>query len=219
MAFQIQGFTSANIMEVEASRAARATLRAESAALGHYRLSSATGIMAAGFTAFSAIFQFRWGNNTAVALIKRIAVSMSVDTVVLPAGVSGMDLFVARNFTADGTGGSVITPTGNLNKLRTSMNTSLVSSVRVATTTNLTAGTHTLDKMALGCFTAGNGEATIGKTLIPTNPIFEARHGEFPLILEGNEGFVIQAYTGATGTWKAAVTVDWAEVSDITPYL
>lgn len=189
-------------------------------ALGVYCLAGNSGIMAAGFVAFSTCFSFRWGVAAAkYALIHRVSVSMAVDTVVLPAGSSGLELYVVRGFTGADSGGTTLTPTGNANKLRTSMVTSSVADVRISSTTNLTLGTRTVDNNALGMAYAGNGQAVIGFPLIPKKPLFYAQPGEFPLILEGNEGFIIKGFTGATGTWKFGVEVYWSEVADITSYL
>lgn len=222
MSGQIVGFTQANVLEVDANTlAAHATLRPEDyGALGIYSIAGASGIMAAGFTAFSTAFSFRWGVAAAkYALVHRVRISMAIDTVAMPAGVCGFDMFVARGWSAADTGGTGLTPTTNNGKLRTSMATSAVSDIRISSTTNLTAGTRTLDKLAIGILVAGTGEATIGKQLIPPTLIFDQRPGDMPLILAGNEGFVLNPYVGATGTWKFAVQVDWSEVNDISSYL
>jgi len=58
--------------------------------------------------------------------------------------------------------------------------------------------------------------ASLDGTIIPTGTILwqaEVGDGEHPLVLGQNEGFSIRSVAvPGTGTWMAAVNVDWAEV-------
>lgn len=221
MSSQLIGATTANIAEVEANtRALRGTLRPfDYGTLGIYRLSGTSLVMAAGLAANAPVFSFRWGVAAAkYALITRIALSMADDTVILAAGSSTFDLFAARSWTGSDSAGTTLTPSGNANKLRTSMATSAVSDIRISSTTTLTAGTRTVDRLALACLYLGNQNA-IGAQICSKTTLFEARPGEYPLILEGNEGFLLLCNTASTGTWKFGVEVDWTEVTDISQFL
>lgn len=215
---QIIGSTITNTLEVDANtRAAHAHLRAEDAP-GIFSMSGVTGVMAAGLAAFSTVYSFRWGAATgACALIKRITLSAGVDTVAFAAGTCWFDLYIARGWTASDSGGTTLTPSGNSNKLRTSMSPSLVTDARISSTAVLTLGTRTRDPNAFSSWCVGGG-LTAGARILPPTPILDVRPGEFPLILERNEGFMIIATVPATGTWKMGVKVDWLEVANIDSY-
>lgn len=181
-------------------------------ALGVYSLGMATGTMAAGLAAGSEIFQFRWTDTTKKALIREIVVSAG-GIVGFTAGLVVVDAVMARAFTAAGTGGATATLTTNNAKLRTDMSTTALGEVRVATTAALGTGTKTLDAQAFAAI-AGSTSNVAGTVVIPPTLLFLAPEGEQPLVLEQNEGFVIRAQVPATGTWTAAVTVKWSELTE-----
>lgn len=217
---QIIGFTTANTLEVEKgsgspTNAARATLRAgDYGAGGVFNLAGASGIMGAALTAASPIWSFRWGSAALFALVKRITLSAGNDTVAFAAGLVLFNLFSVRSFVASDSGGTSLTPAAGKNKLRTSMADSLLTDCRIATTGALTAGTRAIDGDPIA--TVGCGvPATIGAPMVPPGTIlFEARPGEYPLVLAQNEGLVLQSggvAIAATGTWKFGVTIEWSE--------
>lgn len=127
---------------------------------------------------------------------------------------------IARSWTADGTGGTAATLTGNNQKLRTGHTTSEVVSARMATTGALGAGTKTFDSQNCGGVTGGiyfdlaAGDAA--NVLIPqTNLLGEFAGGMgFPLILANQEGFSVLSgvVLPATMTWNLVVNVLWSEV-------
>jgi hypothetical protein len=212
---QIQGFTTANIAEVEAAtKALRATLRSEDyGALGVYSLGGVSGIMAAGLAANAPIFSLRWTQASNLMLIKRVTLSAAGDTVAFTAGAAKFDLLVARSYSATDTGGTSILPTGNQNKMRAStMGTTLLADARQSATATLTAGTRTLDTNPIGsvCLQA---LAIAGSKMLDPFAIFDQRPGEYPLVLAQNEGLVLQTTVPATGTWKFAIKIDWTEIS------
>lgn len=213
-ASQIQGFTAANIAEVEANtRALRTTLRAEDyGSLGIYSLAASSGLMAAGLGAAAPIFSWRWGDATRFALIKRVTISAGAAGTAFAAGVGTFNLFAARSFTASDTAGTSILPTGNQNKLRTSMGTTLLTDARISATATLTAGTRTLDANPIASISVGI-PAVAGQKVLDPFALFDQRPGEFPLLFAQNEGLVIQATVPATGTWTFGVKVDWSELT------
>lgn len=213
-ASQIQGFTTANIAEVEANtKALRATLRdVDVGALGGYSMGIESGLMAAGLATAAPIFSMRWGDATRLALIKRVTFSAANSVTAFAAGIARFDLFVARSYSVADTGGTSFLPTGNVNKLRTSFGTTLFSDVRASATATLTAGTRTLDANPIAAV-VGGVPATVGVQLVAPFAIFDQRPGEHPLLLAQNEGIVLQATVPATGTWGWAIKVDWVEVT------
>ena len=110
--------------------------------------------------------------------------------------------------------------TGNNQKLRTSMGTSLVNDIGISTTGALTAGTKTLDTQDLGGVQFGIGTGAITTALnlniIPLTEILNIdASNDHPLVLAQNEGFVIRSGVifPATMTWAFTVNVSWAEVA------
>lgn len=211
---QIAGYTSANILEVEANtKAARVTLRPEDyGSLGIYSLGAPSGVMAAALAANSPIFSFRWTHATNLCLVKRVVFSAG-SILAFAAGVAQFNLFVARSFTVVDSGGTSILPSGNQNKLRTSgMGTTLLGDARISSTATLTAGTRTLDSNAIANAVVGV-PAVAGQQLLQPYAMVDQRPGEHPIILAQNEGLVIQATVPATGTWTFGVKLDWSELT------
>jgi hypothetical protein len=134
-----------------------------------------SGQMAAGLAAGAEIFQFRWapGAGARKARILCVQMSAAVDTTGFTAGAASFDMAVARAWTANGTGGTVVTPTSNSNKLRTSQVPSLFSAggeIRIASTAALTAGTKTVDANPINSMVGGAGAA--GSTIIFPIPLY-----------------------------------------------
>jgi hypothetical protein len=215
MAIQIQG-NSGTVAEVDGTqfRAQRYARRPiDYNALGIYSISGQTGTIAAGLAANSEVFQFRWTDPTRLCAIYRVDCNGAGGITAFTAGFVQMSVTVARSWTVAGTGGSVLTTTGNNQKLRSSMGTSLVGEIRVATTVALTAGTKTLDAQPLGSAT-GSTTATAGEKLLQQEHLFGAAEmaDNMPIILSQNEGIVIRATVPATGTWITSFDITWAEL-------
>jgi hypothetical protein len=222
MAIQIQG-NGGTVAEVDgtAFRAQRITPRpTDHGSLGHYSYGGFTGILPAALAANSEIFQFRWTDATRICLINEVKISAAVSTTFFAAGVPvQIDMVKSTAWSAAGTLGTAISPAALLKK-RTSMGSSLVASgdMRIATTAALGAGTKTLETLSLATL-AGSGPITAslyGQIFAPGSILFraEAGDGQHPLTLVQNEGFSIRSVAvPATGTWTAAIQVDWTEVS------
>lgn len=223
MAIQVQG-NGGTTAEVDGTsyRALRVNNRPlDVGALGHYRLSMATGTIAAALAANAELFQFRWTDATRLAVIQKIMISAGANVAATAAGLVTLEATVARSFTVAGTGGTAATITGNNQKTRTSFGTTLLGEVRCATTAALGAGTKTLDTQGIGNLTMGIGTGAL--TVAPTINLTERMDlleqdgiEQHPLVLAQNEGFVIK--NGATAwpatmTWALGVTVVWAETA------
>lgn len=221
MAIQLQG-NGGTTAEVQAgNRALQISARPlEYGVLGHYLYGGFTGILPAALGANSEIFQFRWADATRFAVIRKIRIAASVTTTFFAAGVPvQIDLVKSTAWTVAGTGGTAISPAALL-KRRTSMGSAVLASgdMRIATTAALGAGTKTLETLALATVLAGGPiTASLNGTIIVPGTILwqaEVGDGEHPLVLAQNEGFSIRSVAvPATGTWQAAVNVDWAEVA------
>jgi len=182
-------------------------------ALGSYAFLATTGTMAAGLAADSPIFSFRWGTDTGtLALIKEIRIAMNSLGTGFTAGIGKFQAFIARAFSASDSAGAAITLTSNQAKKRVSFGSSLVTDARISTTATLTAGTRTKDTLPF----AGLHFAvpvTTNFVILPTAGLWLPNHGgEWPIVLDHDEGIVIQATVPATGTWNGLIQIVWDEI-------
>jgi len=197
--------------------------------LGHYSIAVETGTIAAGAAANSQIFHARWTDATRFAVIYEVQLLEFRDiTTAFAAGVFRFSLEFVRAWTVDGSGGTALTLSGDNNQLRTSMTASLFGAMRIATTAALGAGTSTFDTQSIGAsFGTVGTTPTVGAMYIPSGstgtggqggqgvPLFgpDPGAGEHPVVLAANEGIAVRATVPATGTWIAAVSMRWAEVT------
>jgi hypothetical protein len=224
MAVQLQG-NGGTVAEVDGTtfRAMRTVNRpVDYGANGMYRVSVATGTLAAALAAAAQIFQFKWTDATKLAVIFRIqaqCLPLTLFTAATLTDHTSLDAFMVRSYAAGG-GGTALTLTGNNAKLRTSMATSLAA-INVSTTAALTAAT-TLDtqpfEQSLRKGNRVNPAAATEEVLMAAYDLnFSANveSGRHPLILAQNEGFVIRNRTvwPAAGTAVYTIQCEWAEVS------
>lgn len=182
------------------------------AAPGHYQTVVQVGTMNAGLAAFSDVLQFRWSHATKLAVIRsvRLEVFRAMGTG-FAAGLFRFEMYSARAWTVDGTGGTTTTFTGNNSKLRTGggMPTSSAS-IRTASTVALGAGTRTGDAGNLAVF-GGNVTAAANTVFASQVNLYLPSSFDQPLELANQEGFVIDADVPATGTWQAIWNIAWSE--------
>lgn len=228
----IEGGTSAALMEVGSAAALPAHVTIKPVpydTLGHYAVVASTGTIAAGMAANGHIFHARWTDATRLAIIYEVQMLLFRNiTTAFAAGVFNFTLDFGRSWTADGSGGTALTLTGDNQQLRTSMGTSLFGAIRISTTAALTAGTVTFDTQPIGAtygsvgttptigavyipgpaVTGTGGQGGAGVTLFSRDP-----GGEHPIVLAQNEGIAVRGNVPGTGTWVAAVQMKWAEVN------
>lgn len=184
-------------------------------ALGSYSASHLSGTVAAGISGNSEIFQFRWSDRTRVAMIHSVTLDgLAGSATAFTAGFAKVDLLFARAWTADGSGGTAMTLTGDEAALRTSNATPLVGAIRGSSTAALSAGTKTLDTQPLGLFPFSIG-TVVSAIYVPIPvPLYDERAARHPIIVAQNEGIVVRATVPATGTWQFGVTVRWTETEN-----
>jgi len=221
MSIQVIGSTG-TIAEVDGTtwRALRVTVRPiEYGLRGQYRL----GVQAtAGNKSFTnaSLFQARWFDPNAVALIWGFNVDGPVYTGSSSAGFGNFQLFFARNYTANGSGGTTLTPI-SMQDLRMTMRQSLMADMRMTTTAALTAGTWVLDSQPLGqyvfsvpgavtggAFNVNRGVLLYGCISRVANPA--------PIVLGFNEGINLRGTMNITGGGINAnfgLNMTWSEVS------
>jgi len=181
--------------------------------LGLYTIGVTSGSIAATLAAASPLFSFRWGNTANLCVIDHLSVAVSVDGVITTSVSMPLELVIARSFTASDSGGTAITLSTNNAKYRTSFQTSLVTSARIATTGTLTAGTRTLDAQAEAVVPCVTGTA-IGVPLpFSELSVLYKRTQLFPIVFTQDEGFIIrnQSAGPATGTFQVHVQMRWFE--------
>lgn len=188
---------------------------------GWYHADATSGTIGAALAANSELFQFRFVAGTmSLALVYRVMVSAGMVAVATAAGPVGLSLVPARVWTGIGSGGTRLSLAGNNAKMRTSFPTSQVSDIGIATTAALTVGTKTLDTVGQGNALAHVGTAAV--TAIPPGVLIQKTDlldadgaGQSPLVLAGNEGFIIKTtHAGPAGlTYVIGVTIVWAEVA------
>ncbi len=168
---------------------------------GAYSIVGATGTMAAGLAGAAPIFSFLWQTATAnaKAFIDRVSISMMSLGTGFAAGSGLFEAVMARAFTAADSGGGVLTITTNNAKRASSMDTTLVTEARIATTATLTAGTRTLDAQPFGAKHFGVTTA-VNTVHLPTADLWVPDPTTYPLVLAANEGFIVRATVPATGT-------------------
>ena len=182
--------------------------------LGIYRKSLTSGTMAAGLGAASTVYSWRWGDATRLGVLqKHLLDGLSGSATAFTAGFATVRMFAARSFTASDSAGTAGTLTGNNSKLRTSMGTTLLTDVRISSTTNLTTGTRTLDTDPMGQFTFTIGTAVSVQYAFQITLFGDDVGPEMPYVCAQNEGFIDQATVPATGTWQFGMTTRWAEVT------
>jgi len=191
--------------------------------LGSYLYGGRTGAYT-GAGANTPMFSMRFVAGSAgsaqIAIIQRITINWVLTTGFTTAQEVAFGAYVARAFTGSDSGGTQIVVSGNNQKNRTSAQTSQIATagdMRIATTAALTAGTRTLDSAA---FSVANGWA--GSTLLTTGVVpmsqvvlYENFPGDTPIILQSNEGIIINNLVAlaATGVMTVAVTIEWTESS------
>jgi hypothetical protein len=192
--------------------------------LGHYRGHVFTGNIAAGAGALSELVQLRYTGTGKVVVYSVVLEHFRSLGTAFAAGNFLFDIIKSTSWTVDGTGGGVLVP----EKMRTSM-AAPTSTLRVATTAALGAGTKTLSTNPYRAIrgihsTAINGHQlsaipaaaniTVGYPgAVPLLPAFgDTPNGAHPVVLAQNEGLSVRATVAGTGVWEAAFTVLFAEV-------
>lgn len=183
---------------------------------GAFSLSATSGVMAAGLAANAEIFQFRWTNAAVQQHLRSVRLEAGNAGTAFAAGVATFSMRLARAWTVDGTGGTALTFTGSDQKKRSAFATTLApsgTSVRIASTAALTAGTKTLDSNDFAGLTTGV-QAVAGVTLLTPGTYLWERNtaDEWPCIFTQNEGFVIRATVPITGTWTFNIDMEWSEI-------
>ena len=195
---------------------------------GSYRNFSTSGSLGA-LAANSEVWHFRFpipSGSSALSysamIMRKLQVSIMVSTAASGAALLSLGVFFSRSWSVDGSGGT-LQSVGTLNNSKQRINNARpYSTVRIANTTALTAGTQTLDAQPLSsvAFGVGTGATTTSiatqllnfedGTLIDDDPWALA----YPPCIQIPEGLVIR--TGANAfpagiAWTLSVRSVWQE--------
>lgn len=173
--------------------------------------------------AAGALWEFRWGNASAICLVNRVTLK-ALQIANATAEELRFNLKIARTFTAtDDTNTASILRSGDMQKLNGRKADSLLSAFRESgSATAAAGGTKTLDtdSIAQGSFVS---IATASTTLSGGGyeVVFDFAPGAYseePLRLETNEGWVIslEATKGATQGVVLVMETCWSEVQPYT---
>lgn len=215
MPLQIQG-NNGVVGDVDGTtwRALKTTLRPiEHGALGQYVVDVITG----GYTtlaAGTALFSARWTDATRFAVIQYAEVSVLTTTAFTAGQQSDRSLRVVRAMTSSDTGGTAVALTGNNQKMRTNMGSSLFGDMRFHST-GLVKVAGTEDALDIGLAESFAPAAGVG-FFIDRHTMLDVKDGaNHPLVLAQNEGvrILIPTLMGAGGVQKTRVKLVWAEVS------
>ena len=219
MAVVIVGSSTGNGLEVDTDNNAKVQFRAPAfGSLGCYQTTAVSGAITATLSANSDLFSLQWTNASNLCVIKRIRVSGVVQSTITTAVPFDLAAFLAlgATYTAHDTGGTAISTSGNQTKLRTSMGTSLMGDLRIASTGTLTPGTYTLNTLPIGRVQGFTGTATgtqifSSANLGPVTLFDRSQPGLYPVVLAQNEGIIIQNPLAgpASGTFSILVEVEW----------
>lgn len=216
MAVQNQG-NSGIISEVDSTfRALRNVAKPlEHSTFGQYRVSAVVGLVATQ-AANGTLFSFRWGDATRFCVVESIRLQC-LQTVAATATIwPYFEVFLARGFTASDSVGTAVTMTGNNQKMRTNMGTSLVTDMRFsAAAAGLTVGTRTLDANPIMQLATTQIITTPNPAIAIIERLFDTG-AQHPVVFTQNEGFIVRGPStifGAAGTANLHVEVAWAEVA------
>lgn len=158
------------------------------------------------------VWSCRWTNQVLAAVIHRVVVQWATITAFAAAQAVSHGLYFARSFTAADSGGAAATLTTNNGKMQTSMSTTAMTDIRMASTGAITPGTRTLDAQPLMITTGAS--TGIGTVSLGADYFFGGSDDFMPVILRQNEGLVLNnlILMGATGVINLYVGMQWSEV-------
>lgn len=191
---------------------------------GEFKLAAMSGLVtvaAAATTTAGHMFVMRNPSTTKKALVRYLNVNFITTTGFGALQPMAYDVIMGRTSSASYTGGTAIDVGSTLvsPKLRTDQSTSLftANTVRIATTAGLTAGTQTLDGIALAQ-RGGLGGTTIGASFDAL--LWDSRDDgdgavRSPLSIGPSEVMVVRnvILMGATGVGYITVNVEWEEIT------
>lgn len=206
--------TATNQLKIDATYKAARVTPYPLDSLGRYSLSEFTGLTT-GIAANGEVFQMRWTAATNLMILRYLKVRWATITGFTAAQECALSASRVSSWSADGSGGTTITPSVTNAINRTTYPQSKIGGLRIATTSALTAGTKTI--AANPFLTAMRKTLAAAATVQDTDfeGEFDSMKGNIaPHIFAQNEGFVVRNVIaqGAGGTARIAITMLWEEI-------
>lgn len=209
MAIQVQGNGGTTVEADATFRAMRSTLR-PAECINWNSMGATSGAMT-GVAAAGPVFSFR-NTGANLIIVRRLSVGFVTTTAFTTAQALSFAVYRATGFSASDTGGTALYTAGQ-NKYRTSLtNISSAPDIRIGSTGALTAGTRTLDTVALGI--GGGSSTAVGTSLSPIG-LLTHDAGDYPIVLAQNEGLVMTNLIamGAAGVINLHVNIEFLEAT------
>lgn len=210
------GPNSGTAQQVDWTRnAARSSLNPIEAT-GHYAIGVQTGAVAATIAAAGDLYHVYWADPVKNFMLKKLVVGATTGTVYTTLSGLPLELVIAHNATAAGSGGNAVTMNSS-NRLRQTMPPSALSAsgeIRYASTAALTAPTGFIAETNALANIAGAG-FSLGTQ--PNQTLFDIGAGDHPLILQRGDVLIVRAGPaggGASGVAVFSFAMTWAEVSN-----
>ena len=200
---------------------------------GAYRMAQRSGEIAATPAALAHLARFRWAptDTSMLAVIHTIRVGVTVSAAITTATEMAFRAIVARSFSVDFTTNMTSVNMASANNGMTgAMRTTVMRPSQlgtagpgICTTAALSGQTMTVDNGPVGMVTMTNPSTTLGAAAVtnqvgagvPMATLYQRNNlDEHPLILQAQEGVVIQPVLAgnATGTYALYVEWSWSEV-------
>jgi hypothetical protein len=177
---------------------------------GIFQRCDTSGVFLSGMGTLSPVYSFLWTPTPSVAAITRLRISAWSGGTAFSAAAMGMfSIVIARNFTVPDSGGTGINFIDGSSRLRVNM-AYAQATIMIAGNSALTPGTRTLDSAPLD--QKSFMIPTTANTLFTATPLtlFEKISGEQPLVLQANEGFIVNAQVPGSGSWSFSASLEWA---------
>lgn len=186
------------------------------ALLGHYKLA----VVWSNTAGAGAVPQltWRWAPSSPYyfVLMKLRWMGFNLTTVYTAAQLLDLQAIIVRNYTVGATGGTSVLPSGQSNKARSNMGSTLVSQFLHGGVA-IVAGTRTLDTQPFAAAAVGQSlvNTTTGINFLPVDMYSATTNEEHPIVLQQNEGVEVSPITslGAAGIGKYYFVIEWAEVA------
>lgn len=182
---------------------------------GHYSIGVQSGAIAATVAAAGDLFHMWWADATKLFILKKLVIGATTGTVYTTLSGLPLELILAHNATAVGSGGNAVTMNTS-NRMRQSFVPSALAAsgeIRYASTAALTAPTgfvvetNALSNISGAGFSLGT---------IPNQTLFDATNGDHPLILQRGDVLIVRAGPaggGASGVAVLSFQMAWAEAT------
>jgi hypothetical protein len=180
---------------------------------GHYAIGVQTGAIAATVAAAGDLFHVWWADPTRFFILKKLIVGATTSTVYSTLSGLPLELVLAHNATAVGSGGNAVTMNTSNRLRQTFVASALAASgeIRYASTAALTAPTGFAVETNALADVAGAG-FSLGT--IPSQTLFDSTNGDHPLLLQRGDVLIVRAGPaggGASGVAVLSFQMAWAE--------